>query len=100
MPPARTTAIGIGAALYGSLAAACLGLVIRPPPEPQALFAALLGPPVLLVWGLGAWPWFLGFTAALGGCLILAVRGLRPLAIPLGATVWALGGFLSYAFSI
>jgi hypothetical protein len=92
-----------GTALYGALSALCLGQAIPFLSDHPALVMTLLGPPAILVWGLGPWPFYLGFSAAFGACVLFAVRGQglrRAVAIFGAVVIWTLGGFSSYAVSI
>lgn len=39
------------------------------------LIAVLLGPPAFLLWGIGAWPWYVVFTTLVVGGLLSSEKG-------------------------
>src|SRR5256885_1666121 len=85
--------IWLAGVLYLVLSAVCLSGLIPAPPAPQILWAAILGPPALLVWGPGAILWFAPITAALIWAILKArrSRSIGRLIASLGAIgLWSL----------
>lgn len=65
---------------------------------------ALLGPPLLLVWGAGAIPMFLGLSAPVAASAWWCARARdtdsRIFAVAALVLSWAVGGLVSFATSV